>query len=378
MNYNDIEGKEKYVVSAYEADANRYSIKCQFLTMIFPFITWVLNCAGIFTVEGKLMFMSLLLSFVVTVLNVVVCSVLGMENKITKYCAMAGIVIAIFIQASLLTYHMYLLIVLPVIYSLQYGQRKMVYYTYILSIISLAISVYVGYYDGLCDANMVVLTRGTIDEYVDITGTMFKAAPANSNPAWTLFIYFIIPRCMLLLAVLLMVIHISDTIASKAVNEEYLKHLSETDDMTKVYNRNKYLDMIRDYYPHVPEVSVIFWDVNGLKQTNDKIGHESGDILIKEIAAAIAGAVAEEGMVYRIGGDEFVAILESTDDDKVESIIDKYNSIVDDKNKNRLDGINISASVGRAFGEGHYIEDIVKRADTNMYRQKKKYKNARL
>lgn len=115
MNYNDIEGKEKYVVSAYEADANRYSIKCQFLTMIFPFITWVLNCAGIFTVEGKLMFMSLLLSFVVTVLNVVVCSVLGMENKITKYCAMAGIVIAIFIQASLLTYHMYLLIVLPVI-----------------------------------------------------------------------------------------------------------------------------------------------------------------------------------------------------------------------------------------------------------------------
>ena len=33
MNYNDIEGKEKYVVSAYEADANRYSIKCQFFTM---------------------------------------------------------------------------------------------------------------------------------------------------------------------------------------------------------------------------------------------------------------------------------------------------------------------------------------------------------
>lgn len=191
MNYNDIEGKEKYVVSAYEADANRYSIKCQFLTMIFPFITWVLNCAGIFTVEGKLMFMSLLLSFVVTVLNVVVCSVLGMENKITKYFAMAGIVIAIFIQASLLTYHMYLLIVLPVIYSLQYGQRKMVYYTYILSIIGLAISVYVGYYDGLCDANMVVLTRGTIDEYVDITGTMFKAGSCRTVIRHGHFLYIL-------------------------------------------------------------------------------------------------------------------------------------------------------------------------------------------
>ena len=99
---------------------------------------------------------------------------------------------------------------------------------------------------------------------------------------------------------------------------------------------------------------------------------------IKEIAASIAGAVGEEGKVYRIGGDEFVAILECTDDDKVKSIIAKYNSIIDDKNKNRYDGINISAAVGKAFGEGHDIEDIVKRADTDMYRQKNKYKNARL
>ena len=375
MNYNDIEGKEKYVVSAYEADANRYSIKCQFLTMIFPFITWVLNCAGIFTVEGKLMFMSLLLSFVVTVLNVVVCSVLGMENKITKYCAMAGIVIAIFIQASLLTYHMYLLIVLPVIYSLQYGQRKMVYYTYILSIIGLAISVYVGYYDGLCDANMVVLTRGTIDEYVDITGTIFKAAPANSNPAWTLFIYFIIPRCMLLLAVLLMVIHISDTIASKAVNEEYLKHLSETDDMTKVYNRNKYLDMIRDYYPHIQEVSVIFWDVNGLKQTNDKIGHESGDILIKEIAAAIAGAVAEEGMVYRIGGDEFIMIIDNPSDEEGKNISASVAEMIEKANEGS--SLKITSAVGIAKGYGRDVLEVVKRADEEMYKNKVKSKAGR-
>lgn len=62
----------------------------------------------------------------------------------------------------------------------------------------------------------------------------------------------------------------------------------------------------------------------------------------------------------------------------MKSIIAKYNSSIDDKNKNRYDGINISAAVGKAFGEGHDIEDIVKRADTDMYRQKNKYKNARL
>lgn len=377
MNINNVEGNEKYIVNAYEADANRYSIKCQFLTMIFPFITWILNCAGVFTVEKKLMFMSLLLSFIVTVLTVIICAAFGMDNRFTKYFAMAGIVIAIFVQSSLLTYHMYLLIVLPVIYSLQYGQRKMVYYTYILSVIGLAVSVYIGYYDGLCDANMVVLTRGTIKEYVDAGGTMFNSMPVNDNPAFKLLLYFIVPRSMLLFAVVLMVVHISDTIAYKAVNEEHLKHMSETDDMTGVYNRNKYLDMIRDYYPHVPEISVIFWDVNGLKHTNDKLGHESGDVLIKGIASSIIRAVDNAGMIYRIGGDEFVAILESNNDDKVEGIISRYHSIIDKKNENRYDGIEISASVGKAYGEGRNIEDVVKKADTNMYIQKKKYKKAR-
>lgn len=377
MNINNTEGNEKYIVNAYEADANRYSIKCQFLTMIFPFITWLLNCAGIFTVEDRLMFMSLLLSFIVTVLTVIICSMLGMDNKITKYFAMAGIVIAIFVQSSLLTYHMYLLIVLPVIYSLQYGQRKMVYYTYILSVIGLATSVYIGYYNGLCDANMVVLTRGTIKEYVDASGTIFNAAMANDNPALKLLLYFILPRAMLLFAVVLMVVHISDTIANKAVNEEHLKHMSEIDDMTEVYNRNKYLDMIRDYYPHVPEISVIFWDVNGLKRTNDRLGHESGDVLIKGIASSIIRAVDNAGMIYRIGGDEFIAILENNDDDMVEDIIARYHSITDKKNENRYDGIEISASVGKAYGEGRNIEDVVKKADTNMYIQKKKYKKAR-
>ena len=146
--------------------------------------------------------------------------------RITKYFAMAGIVIAIFVQSSILTYHMYLLIVLPVIYSLQYGQRKMVYYTYILSVIGLAISVYIGYYGGLCDANMVVLTRGTIKEYVDAGGTIFNAAPVNDNPALKLLLYFIVPRAMLLFAVVLMVVHISDTIANRAANEEHLKYKS--------------------------------------------------------------------------------------------------------------------------------------------------------
>ena len=153
--------------------------------------------------------------------------------------------------------------------------------------------------------------------------------------------------------------------------------MSEIDDMTDVYNRNKYLDMVRVYYPHIPEISVIFWDVNGLKYTNDNLGHESGDVLIKGIASSIIKAVDNAGMIYRIGGDEFVAILEGNDDTVVDDIIARYNSIADKKNENRYDGIQISASIGKAYGAGRNIEDIVKKADADMYIQKKKYKKSR-
>lgn len=377
MSQNSAERNEKYIINAYEADANRFSIKCQFFSMIFPFVAWLLNCAGIFIVDSSLIFYGLVISFIVTVLTVVICKILGMKNKATKYCAMAGIVIAICVQSAMLTYHIYIIMVLPIIYSLQYGQRKMVYYTYILSVISIVISVYIGYYYGLCDANMVVLTRGNIKEYVDASGVIFNAAPVNSNPAFTLLMYYIVPRAMILMAVVFMVIHISDTIASKAVNEEHLRHLSENDDMTGVYNRNKYLDMIKHYYPYVSEVAVIFWDVNGLKRTNDRLGHESGDVLIKSIASCIVDSVDFAGRIFRIGGDEFVAIIENSDIDVVEGIIERYNNVISSMNINRIDGIEISASVGMAYGEGRNIEDIVKKADTHMYNQKKLYKKAR-
>lgn len=362
-------------VSTYEASANKFSIKCQFMTMIFPFITWILNCMGVFIVDRRLMAVSLLSSLLVTVATVVICEMLGMYNRMTKYFAMAGIVIAIFVQSSALTYHMYILVVLPIIYSLMYGNRKLVYYTFGLSMIGIMLSVYIGYYYGLCDANMVVLTRGTISEYIDVTGTFFKQTPVNPNPMLTLFLYFVVPRWMLLLAVMIMVMHISDMICNKAANEEHLKQLSEIDAMTGVYNKNKYLNMVRYYYPDVNNVAVIFWDVNRLKETNDTFGHVYGDFLIKSIADSIREAVGVEGNIFRVGGDEFVAIIENTRKENVRDIIARCESNI--KKRDDSSKVAVSASVGYAYGLGRDIEEIIQKADTNMYKQKHILKQAR-
>ena len=80
-------------------------------------------------------------------------------------------------------------------------------------------------------------------------------------------------------------------------------------------------------------------------------------------------------MIYRIGGDEFVAILEGNDDTIVDDIIARYNSIADKKNENRYDGIQISASIGKAYGAGRNIEDIVKKLMPICIYRRKNIKN---
>lgn len=366
---------DNFQLKEYEESANRFSIKCQCMTMIIPFITWILNHAGVFIVDTKLMAASLWSSLAVTIFTILICKILGAGNRATKYFAMFGIVVAICVQTCALTYHVYIMMILPIIYAVQYGQRKMIYYTYILSVISIAVSVYIGYFFGLCDANMTLLTASSLSTYVDATGKIFNSVNVNPNPVYTLFMYFIVPRSMMLFAVLLMVIHISDIIQSRAVREEKLKQMSEIDEMTGLYNKNKYLDMMNSYYHHLDNIAVIFWDVNGLKTINDTYGHKAGDSLIKNVAISIQESVKSSGNIFRIGGDEFIAVLDNATEDDVKIIINNWKKFMESRNVNSE--LELSASVGYSIGNGNDIERIVDAADSRMYEQKQKYKKTR-
>jgi len=86
-----------------------------------------------------------------------------------------------------------------------------------------------------------------------------------------------------------------------------LRHLGRIDQLTGVFNRRG----LTEYLPKLPDdrlIALVFADVNGLKRTNDTLGHEAGDHLIQKTADALkqeAGAT-----VFRMGGDEFLLIKE--------------------------------------------------------------------
>lgn len=353
--------------ASLEAKANRFTVVCLIITYFIMGVMWILNLLGIFIVQKSLMNYGFFLLSVVMLILVAVCNLVGYDKPWLKYVILTFAVLMTTVLSIALTYHMIIASVLPLIYAIQYSDKKLLFYTYALSVIGIFASVMGGYYLGLCDANMVLLTTGTIEEYVDEAG-IAHFGPVNDNPWVTLPLFYAFPRSIILLALIPVLLHVSNGMAKRELKGLYLQRMSEIDDMTQLYNKNKYLSMIKDYYPKVEKVGVIFWDVNGLKETNDTLGHVMGDKLIAAIADSIRGFTNDKCKAYRVGGDEFIMICEDENELKMNEIVNEWNKIIAENNKESE--IPLSAAVGYAAGKGENIGAIIKRADDRMYANK--------
>ena len=150
------------------------------------------------------------------------------------------------------------------------------------------------------------------------------------------------------------------------VTEVYGKY----DKLTGVRNNLYYRTMIaKNQYP--VRYSIIMADANGLKHVNDTYGHAEGDNVIRTVAAAITKAVGKTGSIYRIGGDEFVAVIKNDDTAIVESIKLQIDGILEE---NKDYEYEISVSSGTAIHcNSETFSETVARADKKMYESKNEY-----
>ena len=162
------------------------------------------------------------------------------------------------------------------------------------------------------------------------------------------------------------------------------KDLAMRDDLTKAFNR-------RFFDAHLDEeierarrynslVSVIFLDLDDLKLINNLYGHLSGSRMLQEVARRILGAVRGIDKVVRFGGDEFCIILPQTDPDQARAVANRVRKAMSDR-KFTLEP-NIEIAMTASFGIATYPvhartkEDLIRAADTAMYRVKSTSKNA--
>lgn len=112
-------------------------------------------------------------------------------------------------------------------------------------------------------------------------------------------------------------------------------------------------------------------DINGLKIVNDTMGHAAGDRLIKEACSLICEYFTH-GAVYRIGGDEFVVILQEKGFDSLKDVITEINHVIEENVKKKKTVVSIGYS--ELTPDDQLVHDVFERADQMMYQRKQQLK----
>lgn len=157
--------------------------------------------------------------------------------------------------------------------------------------------------------------------------------------------------------------------------EEELLLKSNTDKLTRFLNRTAYEEDMSAYTFTPPAEDFVFvsLDLNGLKDVNDTYGHNVGDELIKGAASCMQSAFGDYGKLYRIGGDEFVAMLHASDE-LVDRIVDDFKNAYRTWKGRYVDGMAISCGVAQKSKlPGASVEDLAEIADKHMYEEKAQY-----
>ena len=163
----------------------------------------------------------------------------------------------------------------------------------------------------------------------------------------------------------------------------YLNFLEEKtyiDALTHARSSTAYHELIQSLETEIREktarFSVAVFDLNSLKEINDHFGHEYGDTIIIGAAATLAGAFGDK-QVYRIGGDEFAAVLQGDQTADMERCMTEMKTAIAKFNDQRSrDGVRLSLAMGSSTfrpERDHSYRDVFSRADKRMYEDKREY-----
>lgn len=153
-----------------------------------------------------------------------------------------------------------------------------------------------------------------------------------------------------------------------------------TDPMTGAGSRQAYAEAVQRQEKKIQEnradFALAIFDINSLKTINDNFGHEHGDQIIAD-AAAVIRKVFGAGQVFRIGGDEFIAVMEKTTLEQAETLLAALEEEIAILNRReRPEGPALAISSGAAVfrpNEDTEYKTVFKRADETMYRNKAAY-----
>ncbi|HEX9063063.1 MAG TPA: diguanylate cyclase, partial [Clostridia bacterium] len=179
-----------------------------------------------------------------------------------------------------------------------------------------------------------------------------------------------------------------DTLIELEGYNKKLNHISQTDEMTGLYNRRGFLNQACKNLKVCKEMAIngllFYADMDGLKDINDMYGHEEGDTAIKAMADILKKAFRKADIIARLGGDEFTAFISNIDNDFSSEMRNRIQSYTDEYNNDSGKPYKISVSMGSVFfgedaewNENLTMSELMRRADMSLYEEKKSKRGKR-
>lgn len=219
-----------------------------------------------------------------------------------------------------------------------------------------------GAFSALCICTLMDMVRINVQKYI--------------NPNSRTIGYSFLPIGALLFIVLLMINSMISVyhMEMEATEKRILANLAYTDVLCKIYNRTKSQQRFEELRNKKENYALVNFDLNGLKVVNDKQGHARGDIMLQEFAKVLAQSFHNVGEVYRMGGDEFMAIVCGKHISKIDEAILKMKELLV-KHSERID-MKLDTSYGIAYSSEipeATTEKVYSLADERMYEMKLKH-----
>ncbi len=179
----------------------------------------------------------------------------------------------------------------------------------------------------------------------------------------------------------LFVVKLQEEIRKKNIELEQLlkemEHQANHDILTSLPNRHYFYSRLHEFMEDCSNFDLLFIDLDGFKEVNDKFGHESGDDVLQEVAKRLKSSFGDDHFIARLGGDEFVCIYNKINHERLSLLV---NNLLQDIVKpygidNKISGISASIGVSQYPLDTKDSFELKNFADRAMYQAKKNGKN---
>ena len=159
----------------------------------------------------------------------------------------------------------------------------------------------------------------------------------------------------------------NDIFEIKNANEAMLRYRAEHDPLTGIVNRGGFEQLKNMFRVKDVALGLLIVDVDKFKLVNDGYGQEVGDKVLKKVAAFLKDGFRATDYPARIGGDEFAVILTSMSEE-MQGAVERKIAEMNDRLMHPNDGLpQVSLSVGGAFSENGFTDDLYQKADAALY-----------